>query len=291
MKKNTDDIKYMSIFKDGEDYVCAEIETEYCIDTHIHDFYEIDIIQRGRGAAVINDTQRCLSKGDILVIPPHIKHSFNGSSDVIQIFVTSYFLVENADFLSLLSGYRRFFSGETVLLQKPSERLGNDEIDSIKSNSEKLMECEKMSDRFREAMKKAIFFLMITELLSFIYDGTELDEADAFNEEAVVKSIEFIKNRYNEKITVNDLAAVSNMSVSAYMRNFVRLFDITPYEYVNMYRIKNSKKLLEETNLSISNIAQSCGFYDSSHFTRFFKKYERITPSQYKKQWSHKAAF
>lgn len=284
MNKNADDIKYTSVFKDGEEHICASSRNYYAIDTHIHDCYEIDIIQKRSGTAVINDKESVISKGDIIVIPPGMPHLFKGECDIMQVFVTSYFLVENENFFSLLKGSRVFFSG-TI------NKLSSDEFLIVKSNAKKLIECEDMSGVFKEAMKKAIFFLFITELLRVIDSDTRRSKAEEFNESAIVKSIEFIKNRYHEKITVNDLASVSNMSVSAYMRNFVRIFSVTPYEYVNMYRIRHSKKLLEETNLSIANIAQSCGFYDSSHFTRFFKKYERITPSQYKKQWSHKAAF
>ena len=53
-------------------------------------------------------------------------------------------------------------------------------------------------------------------------------------------------------------------------------------EYVNRYRVNKAKELLKKTNQSISHIARSVGFYNNNTFIRVFKKYEGITPGQYK---------
>ena len=56
-------------------------------------------------------------------------------------------------------------------------------------------------------------------------------------------------------------------------------------EYINRLKVEKSKKLLKDTDMSVTDIAMKTGFEDSCYFTRVFKKYEKKTPLQYRKQF------
>lgn len=54
--------------------------------------------------------------------------------------------------------------------------------------------------------------------------------------------------------------------------------------FLTSVRMNNAKKLLLSTNMSISEVGYSVGYNDANYFARVFKRQEKITPSEYKKQ-------
>ena len=86
-----------------------------------------------------------------------------------------------------------------------------------------------------------------------------------------------------EKIKVQELADICFMSYATFSRYFKRVFNVSPTEYIMTLRIKNAKNLLRNTEKSISQIAQDCGFFDLSHFSHYFYEYEKTTPLKYRR--------
>ncbi len=99
---------------------------------------------------------------------------------------------------------------------------------------------------------------------------------------AIIKTMEYINEHYYEKILIDDLAKQANMSRSSYLRSFKQLTKQSPIEYVTHIRIEHAASMLL-SDASITRVAQDCGFYDSSHFTRCFMKLKNTTPLAYKK--------
>lgn len=61
-----------------------------------------------------------------------------------------------------------------------------------------------------------------------------------------------------------------------------KVFDLTPGQFIAKIRIDAATRLLRETNLSVSEIAHQCGFYDHSAFTRAFRKATGTTPRSFR---------
>lgn len=97
--------------------------------------------------------------------------------------------------------------------------------------------------------------------------------------------IKFIKdNLTNKNITVDDLAEKACMSTSHFHKKFKSTLGISPIDYINMEKIKFSKKLIKDSkDFRISEIAFKTGFNSISYFNRQFKKMELMTPMQFKK--------
>ena len=66
-------------------------------------------------------------------------------------------------------------------------------------------------------------------------------------------------------------------------RRFIRMFNANPNEYLQRVRINATRALLETRERTITDIAQACGFYDHSHFTKTFKLIMACTPFSYRK--------
>ena len=103
-------------------------------------------------------------------------------------------------------------------------------------------------------------------------------------QEKIDRIIEQVNTRYPEDISVERLAAESGMSVAHLRRLFVRTIGMSPGRYITTTRINAASRLLEQTNLCISDIASDTGFCDQSHFTKMFKSVRGLTPGAYRKR-------
>lgn len=93
----------------------------------------------------------------------------------------------------------------------------------------------------------------------------------------------YIRNNYQEPITLDELAAVAGMSSRYFCRAFSAMTGKTPIAYLNYYRVECAGEKLTLTKQSVTEIAFSCGFNDMSYFSRIFKRYKGVTPSLYRK--------
>jgi len=94
----------------------------------------------------------------------------------------------------------------------------------------------------------------------------------------------YIYKNYNKKITVSELANIANLSISRYSSLFRKIIGVSPQQYIIHYRLEKACELMQHTNLNIKQIAIITGFYDQLYFSRLFKKYYKMNPSQYMKR-------
>lgn len=92
-----------------------------------------------------------------------------------------------------------------------------------------------------------------------------------------------IENSYFEKISISALAAEYYMSVSYLSHLFKRTTGYAVIEYLTKCRLSQAKKLLLNTQMSITEIAYATGFLDSSNFSRLFKKKYGLSPTEFRK--------
>ena len=123
----------------------------------------------------------------------------------------------------------------------------------------------------------------------YLYDFLiELDRAvshtgtSADADPAVMKCIDLIDREYARRITMEDLCAVTGLSKQHICRLFRNALGTRPMEYAAKRRIQAAKELLSETALTTEEIAVKVGFGSSSYFCKLFRRYEGITPSQFR---------
>ena len=93
---------------------------------------------------------------------------------------------------------------------------------------------------------------------------------------------EVVNNHLFSNLPIEDLAHLSNLSVSTFNRTFQSLFNDTPANYIKMKRLERAKELLEISTLSISEIAFQTCFTDVAHFSRSFKTLHHCSPTEYR---------
>lgn len=96
--------------------------------------------------------------------------------------------------------------------------------------------------------------------------------------------ISFIRENYQNRLSVKDIAASANISERVCYRCFTHTIGMTPVEYLLQYRIRAAEDLLSSTSRSITEICTSVGFNNSSYFTKTFQNTLHCTPSEYRKR-------
>ncbi|MEO2203828.1 helix-turn-helix domain-containing protein [Paenibacillus pabuli] len=99
------------------------------------------------------------------------------------------------------------------------------------------------------------------------------------------QSIRYIRDHYNQPITVDDLAADIQLTRSSYTRQFKEMTGKLPLDYVNSIRLERSKQLLQLTDDRLHDIAQNVGFSNEYYFSRRFKQYAGISPGVYRRHY------
>ena len=88
-----------------------------------------------------------------------------------------------------------------------------------------------------------------------------------------------------KKIGIDDITKQILMSKYHFLRLFKAYSGVSPYEYLINYRITNAKRLLKETEMSISEICNCVGFSDTNNFIRSFKRITGTTPGSFRRYW------
>lgn len=136
-----------------------------------------------------------------------------------------------------------------------------------------------------ELISKAAILHIWKELYErTVKDGcSPVRKTAAQDEQRVKQAILYIQDHYMESITLDDIAASILVSKSECCRCFKRTLNITPFEYLMKYRIlASTKKMHGKTLESISEIAGSVGFNNTSYYNKIFKKYMGCTPTEYR---------
>ena len=102
---------------------------------------------------------------------------------------------------------------------------------------------------------------------------------------AVVRRLrEHIDNNIDQRISVEALARLANLSVCYFVRAFKQSVGVTPHDYLIRRRVERTMALLSGTDMSLSEIALAAGFADQSHCARRFRQHVGMSPGDYR--WS-----
>ncbi|MGH1336576.1 MAG: helix-turn-helix domain-containing protein [Aureispira sp.] len=93
---------------------------------------------------------------------------------------------------------------------------------------------------------------------------------------------EVIEAHYFSNISLEELAQLTNQSLSTFKRAFKKLYKTSPATYLRDKKLEKAVELLETTNWRATDIAYDCGFGDVSHFSKTFKNKYGVSPTAYK---------
>jgi len=91
-------------------------------------------------------------------------------------------------------------------------------------------------------------------------------------------SRDFITSHFRERITLDSMAQVACLNSYSYIREFKRLFGITPHKYLQQLRLQEAKQIITMSSCSVGEACRAVGFHDLSSFSKLFKKTFGVNP-------------
>jgi len=98
----------------------------------------------------------------------------------------------------------------------------------------------------------------------------------------VSKAKRYIRDRYHERISLDEAARAVNASTRHFCKIFKQATGITFTDYLARVRVEKAKHLLRNPNLRVSEVAFETGFESISQFNRSFKRIVKRTPTEYR---------
>ncbi|MCI6467787.1 MULTISPECIES: AraC family transcriptional regulator [Faecalicatena] len=95
-------------------------------------------------------------------------------------------------------------------------------------------------------------------------------------------AVQYMEYNYNSDIQISDITNYLGLSRSYFSREFHKQMNCSPKEYLMNYRINEAKKLLQNTELSINDIAQKIGYKDTFSFSRIFHDKTSLSPTLFR---------
>ena len=134
--------------------------------------------------------------------------------------------------------------------------------------------------RVRAALSELIF-LLCRQIPTQRTRATEKAQRDT---ERIKQMLRYIDQNYAEALTAPAIAASAMISESECLRCFRSTIGIPPIQYLKQYRVQKAAELIASTDRKIADIAASCGFPDTSYFTRSFREIKGVTPGEYRRR-------
>ena len=124
-------------------------------------------------------------------------------------------------------------------------------------------------------------------LRNFCYQYMKIINKQKSDKSSIIldKLIVYINMHYSENLTLDQLSTVCYLSPSYISKTFKKQLNINFIDYLSSVRIKVAKRLMKNQGLSMKEISGEIGYADPNYFTRVFKKYEKMTPSEYRSKF------
>lgn len=241
---------------------------------HSHSVYEFHLVLDGKMETMLEDGRTLsVEKNQFIIIPPSMKHSITQESEDFKKILISFELNavrnDNDDFY--VSTIRAMKTPVPYKCSARLTKLFNVMLDIKKSD---------IHDKNNMLFELAVCYII--EICNVITKNYDVNRAEFIADKRVENAVKFIKNNISVPITTNDVAKYVYISAKQLGRIFNEHLGQSPAEYIKMEKNKYICKLLSETNLGLSDIAEAVGFPDVASLIKRFKAIEGVTPAKYR---------
>ncbi len=260
--------------------------SEWGYPKHKHNFFELTFILKGSGQHIFNDSIIDYKEGDVFFLTPKDEHEFviaEATRFGIIKFTEQLFL-DKAN--SNSSKYWRK-NLDTVIFH---ENIIPESIVAYEQDKNQLFglytliknEVEGNQVYNRNMLMELFGALLIVVSRNLKSSMESIPNSSITEKEKIDAVLTYIRQNIadKDKITIKTIARVFNMSPN-YVSVFIKKHaGISIKQYVIQTKLNMAERLLKQTSLNVSEVADKTGFVDASHFNRIFKKYKGVNPSE-----------
>lgn len=260
-------------------YTITNVHRNFQVPIHWHDEVEIIYVCEGRLWVNVAGTVCSLTAGQVVLVSPRQLHLMRTDERNVRyhtlLFPMEFISFQTADDLEQ-SLFQPLRTGQCVLpVQVPAAVLTSENLGLldrvIKINQEK-------TALYQLETRLLLLHFLMAVLLSCPLRGVDSDEVDKLQREM----LEYIRIHYREHITLSDVAKQFHLSPKYFSRYFREHFHLTFTAYLGHLRMDCARKLLETTDMSVTEVAEQCGFSSVSFFIRSFNRVNGCSPLKWR---------
>ena len=259
-----------------EYYYVDRQHPRYQMPFHWHNAWEILRVLDGSMKISLDRQQYSMVSGDILLIRGGVLHGGEPENCIYECLVFDLYGIFRS--MEMVKPYLRPFYRQSSL---PRSFYAAAHKSTVTQIAGELFEAFSSGSQCPELETVA----GLSRLFAWIWNnGAYTHGEDGGSRTDRIKPVlEYIEAHYSQGLSLEDLAAVAGMNPKYFCRVFRSLTYHSPMGYLNFYRIEQAAYFLDSTELSVTEVGNRCGFWESSYFTKVFKKYKNLTPVQYRK--------
>jgi AraC-like DNA-binding protein len=248
---------------------------------HSHPEYQLIVYLKGKGIRHIGNNVKNYTDGDMVFLGPNIPHLWKNDEKINSHCLAIFFdknlfnsqILDKEEFGSIKQLFQKSLQGLEI--------IGDTNRDIVKmmielGQSHQISKVSILLNILNRLAANKECKLICTEG----YNGNHNNGSDRIN-----KIQSYINNNFKKKVTLEEVAALTNMSPTSFSRYFKLSTNKSFSNFLTEIRVGNACKLLIEKNVNITEACYESGFNTISNFNRQFKTLTGVSPLEYKRSF------
>ena len=249
------------------------------VGVHWHEDLEFIQVYEGKSTLHIDKAEVNLTAGSAIFINSGHLHSAYGNAKIKSLVFHH----------SLIGNYNSIFYQEVIFPLLDNDKLSylilSDKEEWEKNVIKNMMKAyDVIYNESYDYENEARFH--ITRALRLLNENIKVNQKINSHDEIIYKRIKkvlrYIDDNLSEELNNDKLSELIAVSESVLLKSFKQTIGLSPMQYVLKQRIDRARYLIITTDKKISDIASECGFNDMSYFSKIFKRYFKVSPTEYK---------
>jgi AraC-like DNA-binding protein len=269
-----------------EGFLVKEIHGDACnCPWHCHSEMELVLVLQSRGYRIVGDNTHSLQRGDLVLLGPNLPHAYQHTDRLSAAAPPAQCVLLQFD-AKLWAGLMDLPA--LAHLQRLRDRAANGL--QVMGPTRKQVAALLLEMLHLQGMRRIVAFLTLLDALAqsrscrTIASPGFTAPVNSGEQERIGRICQFIDKNYHRPLRLGEVAKTAHVSEGAFSRFFRSHMGKTFPAFVNDLRVGRACRLLTETELSITEIALSCGFQNISNFNRQFLRLKKGSPTEFRQR-------
>ena len=256
----------------------------FSTDFHFHNECQLVYIVSGTGTRIIGDSVESYQEGDLAFVGPNVPHVWYSKNSPNQEEKMAISVALFINPITVVENLKPFIDTQALSVFFEQSARGINVVGAKKEIISTILQeiIHQKEVPLLTSFLKIVELLMDSEDIIWLNDASLLKTYSSKNQGRVSKLMHFIQENFRTEITLEQAASVSGLQMHSFCRFFKQLTHHTFSDFLNEVRIGFACKLLQQSDLPVTQVAYECGYSNISYFNRTFKKIHGISPRDYR---------